>query len=81
MNSKLYHIQTLQLDNSVLIKVSIKNPSIQQINNQQNSCIKIESRHSRPSRNLMNDLQSWTDVITDTDNLIIGGDLNAHFTD
>lgn len=85
INPKFYHLQALQLENSIFINLTINQQKPGNHNNknpQQNiSYIKIGSQYSKPSGDLTKDLQDWTDLLSDSEKLILGGDFNAHLRD
>lgn len=66
-NPLLFHIQSNVFDNSVFINPNIKNDSI-----------KLESQYSVSSGVIISDLEDWSNNISNCNNLILGGDFNAH---
>lgn len=61
------HIQTLKIENNIFINI-----------NTSTHYIKFGSQFSPPSGNLEEDFLSWSQQITDCNNLILGGNFNAY---
>lgn len=67
VNTAFYCVESLVSNNSILVNLTLKELTLN-----------LLSQYSKPRGDLQGDFDDWTDSLQNKENLLVGGDFNAH---